>query len=125
MQESWISTKNCHSDIQAGKVVSAYALDRHGIAAAVSKMAFGNALGVKIEHNLDPRDFFAPGFGDIIMEVPADKVGELSITYTLIGEVTEDGKFSYGDAVIHRSRGSRSMERNSGKSIQDCLRRNQ
>ena len=89
-----------HSDIQAGKVVSAYALDRHGIAAAVSKMAFGNALGVKIEHNLDPRDFFAPGFGDIIMEVPADKVGELSITYTLIGEVTEDGKFSYGDTVI-------------------------
>ena len=89
-----------HNDIQAGKVVSAYALDRHGIAAAVSKMAFGNALGVKIEHNLDPRDFFAPGFGDIIMEVPADKVGELSITYTLIGEVTDDGKFSYGNTGI-------------------------
>ena len=89
-----------HNDIQAGKVVSAYALDRHGIAAAVSKMAFGNALGVKIEHNLDPIDFFAPGFGDIIMEVPADKVGQLSITYTLIGEVTDDGKFSYGNTVI-------------------------
>ena len=89
-----------HNDIQAGKVVSAYALDRHGIATAVSKMAFGNALGVKIEHNLDPRDFFAPGFGDIIMEVPADKVGQLSITYTLIGEVTDDGKFSYGNTVI-------------------------
>ena len=89
-----------HNDIQAGKVVSAYALDRHGIAAAVSKMAFGNALGVKIEHNLDPRDFFAPGFGDIIMEVLADKVGQLSITYTLIGEVTDDGKFSYGNTVI-------------------------
>ena len=89
-----------HNDIQAGKVASAYALDRHGIAAAVSKMAFGNALGVKIEHNLDPRDFFAPGFGDIIMEVPADKVGQLSITYTLIGEVTDDGKFSYGNTVI-------------------------
>ena len=89
-----------HNDIQNGKVVSAYALDRHGIAAAVSKMAFGNAVGVKIEHNLDPRDFFAPGFGDIIMEVPAEKVGELSITYTLIGEVTGDGKFSYGNTVI-------------------------
>ena len=89
-----------HNDIQAGKVASAYALDRHGIAAAVSKMAFGNALGVKIEHNLDPRDFFAPGFGDIIMEVPADKVGQLSITYTLIGEVTDDGKFSYGNTAI-------------------------
>ena len=89
-----------HNDMQAGKVVSAYALDRHGIAAAVSKMAFGNAMGVKIEHNLDPRDFFAPGFGDLVLEVPAEKVGELSITYTVIGEVTADGKFSYGNAEI-------------------------
>ena len=89
-----------HNDMQAGKVVSAYALDRHGIAAAVSKMAFGNAMGVKIEHNLDPRDFFAPGFGDLVLEVPAEKVGQLSITYTVIGEVTADGKFSYGNAEI-------------------------
>ena len=89
-----------HNDMQAGKVVSAYALDRHGIAAAVSKMAFGNAMGVKIEHNLDPRDFFAPGFGDLILEVPAEKVGQLSITYTVIGEVTDNGKFSYGNAEI-------------------------
>ena len=89
-----------HNDMQAGKVVSAYALDRHGIAVAVSKMAFGNAMGVKIEHNLDPRDFFAPGFGDLVLEVPAEKVGQLSITYTVIGEVTADGKFSYGNAEI-------------------------
>ena len=89
-----------HNDMQAGKVVSAYALDRHGIAVAVSKMAFGNAMGVKIEHNLDPRDFFAPGFGDLVLEVPAEKVGQLSITYTVIGEVTDNGKFSYGNAEI-------------------------
>ena len=89
-----------HNDILEGKVISAYALDRHGIAAAVSKMAFGNGMGVKIEHNLDARDFFAPGFGDIICEVPDGKVGELSITYTVIGEVTEDSKFSYGNTEI-------------------------
>ena len=89
-----------HKDMQDGKVVSAYALDRHGIAAAVAKMAFGNGMGVKIEHNLDPRDFFAPGFGDIILEVPDGKVGELSITYTVIGEVTGDGNFSYGNTAI-------------------------
>ena len=89
-----------HQDIQAGRVISAYALDRHGIAAAVSKMAFGNGMGVKIEHNLDPRDFFAPAFGDIICEVPDGKVGELAITYTVIGEVTNDAKFSYSDTEI-------------------------
>ena len=89
-----------HQDIQAGRVISAYALDRHGIAAAVSKMAFGNGMGVKIEHNLDPRDFFAPAFGDIICEVPDGKVGELAITYTVIGEVTDNAKFTYGDTEI-------------------------
>ena len=89
-----------HQDIQAGRVISAYALDRHGIAAAVSKMAFGNGMGVKIEHNLDPRDFFAPAFGDIICEIPDGKVGELAITYTVIGEVTDNAKFTYGDTEI-------------------------
>ena len=86
-------------DVKAGKIVSAYALDGNGIVPAVSKMAFGNKLGVKLEHNLDPRDAFAPGFGSIVAEVPADKVGELSITYTVIGEVTEKD-FYYGNVSI-------------------------
>ena len=88
-----------HDDILAGKVISAYALDRHGIAAAVSKMAFGNKMGVKIEHNLDERDLFAPGFGDIVCEVPDGKVGELSVTYTVIGEVTDKAAFEYKDGM--------------------------
>ena len=87
-------------DVQAGRIVSAYALDRHGIAAAVSKMAFGNRMGVKIEHDVDARDLFAPAFGDIVAEVPADKVSELAITYTVIGEVTEDAAFTYRDMEI-------------------------
>ncbi|MCD8363325.1 MAG: phosphoribosylformylglycinamidine synthase [Lachnospiraceae bacterium] len=88
-----------HEDTEAGRIISAYALDGHGIVAAVSRMAFGNGLGVKLEHNLDPRDAFAPGFGCIVAEVPDGKVSELSITYTLIGEVTESG-FTYGNVSI-------------------------
>ena len=89
-----------HQDIQAGRVVSAYAVDRQGIAAAVSKMAFGNRKGVKIEHNVDKRDLFVPGFGDIICEVADGKVGELAITYTVIGEVLEEQEFTHGDVRI-------------------------
>ena len=87
-------------DIHSGKIVAAYALDRHGIAAAVSKMAFGNGMGVKIEHNVDARDLFVPAFGDIIAEVPADKVSELGITYTVIGEVTDNAAIEYKDVKI-------------------------
>lgn len=87
-------------DIRNGRIISAYALDRHGIIAAASKMAFGNGLGIKLEHNLDPRDAFSPAFGDLIAEVPDGQVGNLQITYTVIGEVTDDGTFSYGNTVI-------------------------
>ena len=87
-------------DIQNGNIVSAYVLDRHGIAAAVSKMAFGNGMGVKIESNVDKRELFAPAFADIIAEVPAEKVSELAITYTVIGEVTDKAALEYGEVTI-------------------------
>lgn len=87
-------------DIGSGRIVSAYALDRHGVIAAVSKMAFGNGMGVKLEHNLDARELFAPAFGDIVAEVPADKLGELQISYTVIGEVTSGQTLSYRDTAI-------------------------
>jgi len=87
-------------DVKAGKIISAYTLDSKGIAAAVSKMAFGNKMGVKIEHNVDPRDLFTAGYGDIIAEVPDGKVGELSISYTVIGEVTDRAAFEYSNMVI-------------------------
>ena len=86
-------------DVKAGRILSAYALDGSGLAAAVSKMSFGNRLGVKIEANVDKRDLFIAGFGDIVAEVPADKVAELGVTYTVVGEVTESG-FAYGDMKI-------------------------
>ena len=89
-----------HDDMQSGKIVSAYALDRHGIIAAVSKMAFGNRLGVKLEHNLDARDAFAPAFGDLDRRGSGRTGAGLSVTYTVIGEVTEEPAFVYGHAKI-------------------------
>ena len=87
-------------DIHSGKIVSAYALDRHGIAAAVSKMSFGNGMGVKLEETIDKRELFAPAFGDLIAEVPAERLEELSISYTLLGEVTADNTISYGEMQL-------------------------
>ena len=87
-------------DIRAGRIVSAYALDRHGVIAAVSKMAFGNHMGVKIEHSLDGGELFAPAFGDIIAEVEDGQTANLQIGYTVIGEVTDRQMFEYGNTQI-------------------------
>ena len=89
-----------HEDIKAGRILSAYAVEGNGLAEAVSKMAFGNKLGVRVEHNVDPRDFFAPDWGSILCEVADGKVGELSISYTLIGQVTDSGVLEYGPVSI-------------------------
>lgn len=87
-------------DIRAGRIVSAYVPDRHGVIAAVSRMAFGNKIGVKLEHSMDPRDLFAPAFGDLIAEVADGQVGNLQISYTVIGEVTDRDGFEYADTQI-------------------------
>ena len=63
-------------------------------------MVFGNALGVTIEHNVDERDLFTPYIADLICEVPADQVGALASTYTVIGEVTEEPVLAYKDTKI-------------------------
>lgn len=91
------------ADILAGRVVSAYAVEGHGICEAVSKMAFGNRLGVTIEETVDPEDFFAAGWGNIVCEVPEDRISELGFSHTLLGEVTEQEAFTYGDVTITMS----------------------
>ena len=88
------------ADIHDGKIVAAYALDRHGIVPAVSKMAFGNRMGVTLDASVEAKDLFAPAFGDLIAEAPADKLDGLTIDYTVIGEVTEEQNFEYKDTKI-------------------------
>ena len=60
-----------------------------------AKMAFGNKLGVRIEHNVAPEDLFAPGWGNIVAEVADGRLGELSGSYTVIGVVEDTGRIEY------------------------------
>ena len=87
-------------DVKAGRIVSAYALDGNGLAAALSKMAFGNHKGVKIDAQVAKEDLFAADFGSIVAEVPADKVAELTIAGIVVGEVEDDAVLSYGDVKV-------------------------
>ncbi len=83
-------------------IVSAYVCDAKGVAAAVSKMAFGNRLGVRLNGELPPEDYFKPEFGTIIAEVPADCLNRITVPYTVIGKVEEEqhSGFYYQNIVI-------------------------
>ncbi len=83
--------KNITAEIEAGNIVSAYALGYGGVAEAISKMAFGNAFGVRI--NVAEEDLFNFNYGTILVE----SENALNIPNAeLIGEVT-DGE----DGMIH------------------------
>ncbi|MDE6749382.1 MAG: phosphoribosylformylglycinamidine synthase [Lachnospiraceae bacterium] len=79
------------------KIAAAYALDSKGVAAAVSKMAFGNKLGVEIDKSIAKEELFENGLGYIIAEMPAEAVEN---DYIIIGTVTEEPAFVYGDVKI-------------------------
>ena len=92
-----------HSLIGNGAICSAYALDGKGMAAAVSKMAFGNALGVAMSEKISADEMFEPGFGQLIAEVSADKLEEILKAVPeaqVVGEVKATGTFTYGNMTI-------------------------
>jgi len=89
--------------IAEGIAVSAYVLDSKGAAAAISKMAFGNRLGVTVDSRVDVKDLFVNETGGILLEIPADKLPVLEareLEFTLIGTVTDEAAFVAGDTVI-------------------------
>ncbi len=81
-------------------IVSAYALDAKGITAAISKMAFGNKLGVLVSDELQPKELFANEIGNIIAEVPAHLLSRITVPYTYVGQVIAEEKFVYKDVEI-------------------------
>ena len=98
-----------HTLIQKGAIVSAYALDGKGLAAALAKMAFGNKLGVTVDADVTADTLFAPGFGNIVAEVPAGKTAEiyealqnagLSANVKRAGSVNGDAAFICGDMKL-------------------------
>ena len=90
-----------HELIGKGAIRSAYALDGKGLAAAVSKMAFGNKLGVTIADDVTAETLFAPGFGNIVAEVKEEFLPIIKeASAVVVGEVNDAQKFVYKDLAL-------------------------
>ena len=94
-----------------GKVKAAYVLDAKGLAAGVSKMAFGNRLGVAFEDTLKERELFENSLCDLIIEMSAEEAEGLKelcdskeetedLNFRIAATVTEEAAFTYGDVKI-------------------------
>ena len=86
--------------IADGLLQSTYAIGFGGICEAVSKMAFGNGLGVQIADELPVQKLFAKEYGSIIAEVSEGALKKIDLPYTMVGTVTDDATFRAHGAAI-------------------------
>lgn len=63
-----------HKLIKQGICISAHTVRRGGIAEAVSKMSFGNFVGVQFNEEIGTQDLFRPEYGSFVLELANVKV---------------------------------------------------
>ncbi|MDY2700609.1 MAG: phosphoribosylformylglycinamidine synthase [Suilimivivens sp.] len=97
--------------MKAGKVKAAYALDSNGLLAGVSKMAFGNQLGVNFDHELKTLDLFENCLGDIVLEMSKEDAlvlfeekegnGEAEeLNFRKVAQINDQAVFTYKDVTV-------------------------
>lgn len=95
--------------MREGKVKAAYALDSKGLLAGISKMAFGNKLGVSFEEELKAVDLFENCLGDLVLEMNGADVAILlegnveeadDLNFRKVAHVTDEGCFTYQDVTV-------------------------
>ena len=98
-----------HTLIQKGAIVSAYALDAYGLAAAVSKMAFGNQLGVTVDETVTKEELFGNAVGSLVVELNGENLAAvkevmdaagLADDFAVVGAVNDKKLFVYKDMEI-------------------------
>ena len=93
-----------HELIGRKVIVSAYAEGFGGLCAAVSKMAFGNRLGVEIDSAVSADELFRKAeYGCIVAEIDAQKMGELEaagIAFKRVGTTAAEPAFTFGSTVV-------------------------
>ncbi len=93
--------------IRSGKVLAAHAVGFGGLAAAVSKMTFGNRIGIAFSSCLPQEKLFLPDYGSLVLEVAADV--DLSatfdgVTYSLLGYTQAEPVITIDGRVIDIAR---------------------
>ncbi len=99
--------------IKAGSIVSARAITRGGIAEAVSKMAFGNKLGIDFSAQLSSQELFSPQYGALVVEISGEeKLADLlaEVDYQLLGETTAEEVIKVNGAEIDLAAAIKSWE---------------
>ena len=97
------SYKRVTNLIKQEKVLSARAVSLGGLAEAVSKMSFGNKIGLNFSTNFPEDKLFSPDYGALVLELREDKdVDKLfdGLNYQLVGTTTDEEKIKVNNTTI-------------------------
>lgn len=78
--------------IHSGRVLAAKTVGTGGVAAAISKMSFGNRIGMRFTWAADFKELFTPGHGSLILEIDetVDLEGTFGrVDFKVLGYTTE------------------------------------
>lgn len=92
-----------HDLIKKGKVLSAHNIGIGGIAAAISKMSFGNKIGMKFLEGYKTEKLFSPDYGALVLEINnTENLNDLfkGLEYEIIGHTTKNPTITIGDVHI-------------------------
>jgi len=89
--------------IQAGRVLAAQTVRYGGLAAAVSKMSFGNKIGMAFDGSADMRSLFAPDYGALVLEMAESE--DLAavfgpVEYRVLGSTQENAAINVNGGEI-------------------------
>ncbi|KAB2952311.1 phosphoribosylformylglycinamidine synthase [Heliorestis acidaminivorans] len=100
--------------VQKGQVLAAQTVRFGGLAGTISKMAFGNSIGMAFQNKVDASPLFSPEYGSIILEIPAEvDLAEAfdTVSYELLGKTTVEPIIAVNGYAISLSEGQERWEK--------------
>jgi phosphoribosylformylglycinamidine synthase len=92
-----------HELISKGRVLAAHNIALGGIAAAISKMSFGNKIGLVFTEDFDINNLFTPDYGGLILEIDRQEEPAAlfsGLAYEKLGETTAQPVITIGSIQI-------------------------
>ena len=76
--------------VEQGFVESAYALGSGGMIEGISKMCFGNMIGLKLHRDITVNELTEKAYGSILFEISTKNMAELNLPCTAVGNLISD-----------------------------------
>lgn len=92
--------------INQGKVLAAHSVRDGGLAEAVTKMCFGNLIGVKFTAKMETEQLFAPEYGTLVLEIPAGEDPAqllIGLNHRILGITQGEPEIEFEGTVIKLS----------------------